>query len=67
LPTKPESGNRPREGKQISKHNTSKETLDTTIEENITLPRQQEILGLSGTIDYDPRYDYKRERRRPRR
>ncbi len=54
------------QARRIGKHKTKKETVNTALEEYIARRKQQEILSLFGTIDYDPRYDYKRERLRPR-
>ncbi len=54
------------QARKIGGHKTKKETVNTALEEYIARRKQQEILSLFGTIDYDPRYDYKRERRQPR-
>lgn len=54
------------QARRIGKHKTKKETVNTALEEYITRRKQQQILSLFGTIGYDPRYDYKRERRRRR-
>ena len=54
------------QARKIGGHKTKKETVNTALEEYIARRKQQEILSLFGTIDYDPRHDYKRERRRPR-
>jgi hypothetical protein len=40
--------------------------VNEALAESIQRREQQEILSLFGTIDYDPAYDYKRERRRRR-
>ena len=48
----------------IGKHKTKKETVNTALQEYIARRKQLEIIALFGTIDYDPKYDYKQERRR---
>jgi hypothetical protein len=52
------------QAQQIGKHKTKKETVNTALHEYIVRRKQLEIIALFGTIDYDPKYDYKRERRR---
>ncbi len=44
-------------------HKTKKETVTAALVEYIARRQQQEILSLFGTIDYDPKYDYKKERK----
>jgi Arc/MetJ family transcription regulator len=45
-------------------HRTKRETVDTALAEYIRKREQMKIMDLAGTIDYDPAYDYKAERRR---
>jgi Arc/MetJ family transcription regulator len=45
---------------------TKKEAVTEALKEYIARRRQRRITSLFGTIDYDPRYDYKKQRRRPR-
>jgi Arc/MetJ family transcription regulator len=45
-------------------HRTKKATVTEALREYIQRRRQQKILGLFGKIDFDPAYDYKRQRRR---
>jgi hypothetical protein len=52
------------EAQRVGKHKTKKETVNTALEEYVARRKQREIVSLFGTIDYDPKYDYKRERRR---
>jgi hypothetical protein len=54
------------EAKKIGGHRTKRETVTAALEEYIQHRKQQEILELFGKIDYDPDYDYKRERRAKR-
>jgi hypothetical protein len=51
------------EAQKLGNHRTKKETVNAALDEYIQRRKQQEILSLFGTIDYDPAYDYKRERR----
>jgi hypothetical protein len=53
------------QAQKLGKHRTKKATVTEALEEYIRHHRQQEILELFGTIDYDPEYDYKQQRRRP--
>jgi hypothetical protein len=43
---------------------TKKEAVTEALEEYIARRRQAKMVGLFGTIDYDPKYDYKKQRRR---
>jgi hypothetical protein len=43
---------------------TKKETVTEALREYIARRRQAAITTLFGTIDYDPKYDYKKQRRR---
>jgi hypothetical protein len=49
--------------RKLGNHRTKKETVTAALDEYIQRRKQIEILKLFGTIDYDPNYDYKRERR----
>jgi putative antitoxin of VapBC-like toxin-antitoxin system len=52
--------------RQAGKHKTKKEAVTAALEEYVRKRQQLRVLKLFGTIDYDPDYDYKRERRRKR-
>jgi hypothetical protein len=54
------------EAQKLGHHRTKKDTVNAALEEYIQCRKQQAILPLFGTIEYDPTYDYKRERRRKR-
>lgn len=54
------------EAKKLGKHRTKKETVNAALDEYIRRRKQQRIVRLFGTIDYDPKYHYKSERRRKR-
>jgi len=51
------------EARRIGKHKTKKEAVSAALKEYVDRRKQLEILKLSGTIDYDPTYDYKKMRR----
>jgi hypothetical protein len=50
------------EAKQLGHHRTKNEAVMAALIEYIQRRKQQDILNLFGTIDYDEVYDYKRER-----
>lgn len=54
------------EAQKVGRHRTKRETVTAALEEYIQHRKQQEILALFGSIEYDRRYDYKRERRAKR-
>ena len=43
---------------------TKKETVTEALQEYIGRRKQARVVELFGTIDYDPKYDYKKQRRR---
>lgn len=43
---------------------TKKEAVTEALREYIARRRQAQITGLFGTVEYDPTYDYKKQRRR---
>jgi hypothetical protein len=45
---------------------TKKEASATRLSEYIAYRKRLEILSLFGTIDFDPKYNYKSERKRER-
>lgn len=53
-----------REAKDIGRHQTDAEAVTAALREYILRRRRQRIVALFGTIDYDPAYDYKAQRRR---
>ena len=54
------------EARRTGKHKTKKEAVTTALREYIQRHRQQRILADFGTVDFDPEYDYKAERRSKR-
>lgn len=53
-----------KEALRVGGHRTKKATVTEALEEYIRRRKQQGILELFGTIDFDPDYDYKEQRRR---
>jgi Arc/MetJ family transcription regulator len=49
---------------RAGKHKTKKEAVNAALAEYVKRHREQRILDYFGTIDFDPAYDYKAERRR---
>ena len=54
------------EAQKLGHHRTKKDAVTAALDEYIQRRKQQEILSLFGTIDFDETYDYKRERRSKR-
>ncbi len=54
------------EAQKLGRHRTKKETVTAALDEYIRRRKQQDILRLFGTIEYEDKYDYKQERRRKR-
>lgn len=54
------------EARRVGHHKTKKQAVTTALEEYIQYRRQLRILADFGTVDFDPEYDYKAERRRKR-
>jgi len=52
------------EALRVGGHRTKKATVTEALQEYIQRRKQAEILDLFGQIDYDPEYDYKRQRSR---
>ena len=49
----------------IGKHTTKKGVVTEALQEYIQRRKQIEILDLFHSVDYDPDYDYKEQRRKP--
>jgi Arc/MetJ family transcription regulator len=52
------------EAQRVGGHRTKKATVTEALQEYIQRRRQAKILDLFGTIEFDPKYDYKKQRRR---
>jgi len=47
----------------IGRHRTKRETVNEALREFIQRRQRVELVRLVGKVEYDPRYDYKKERR----
>jgi predicted DNA-binding protein with PD1-like motif len=54
------------EARTLGGHRTKKEAVRAALEEYVQRRKQAEIMSLFGTIEYDERYDHRRERRAKR-
>jgi Arc/MetJ family transcription regulator len=52
------------EAQAIGGQRTKKDTVNEALREYIQRRRQKKIVELFGTIDFDPSYDHKKQRRR---
>ena len=55
------------EAQKLGRHRSKKETVNAALDEYIQRRKQQEIVRLFGTIEYDSAFDYKAERSKKRR
>ena len=53
------------EAQRIGGKPTKKATVTEALEEYIRHRKQAKILELFGTVQFDPKYDYKKQRRKP--
>ena len=51
------------EARRAGGHKTKKDAVNAALDEYVRRRKQLEILDAFGTIDFDPSYDYKAERR----
>ena len=54
------------EAQKLGHHRTKKETVTAALDEYIKRRKQQAILSMFNSIEYDKSYDYKRARRAKR-
>jgi hypothetical protein len=54
------------EAKRLGRHRSKKDAVNAALSEYIQRRKQQKIVSLFGTIDYDETYDYRRARRQKR-
>jgi Arc/MetJ family transcription regulator len=54
------------EARRIGGHKTKKEAVTRALAEYIAQRKRLAILDSFGTIDFDPKYDYKADRKRKR-
>jgi hypothetical protein len=54
------------EARKLGKHKSKKAAVTAALEEYVQRRKQARIVEAFGTIDFDPSYDYKAERKRKR-
>jgi Arc/MetJ family transcription regulator len=54
------------EARRVGRHKTKKEAVSAALVEYVKRRKQLRILDAFGTVDFDPKYDYKTERSRKR-
>jgi len=54
------------QAKRLGRHKSKKDTVNAALDEYIRRRKQAALIPLFGTIDYDPEYNYKRERKKKR-
>ena len=52
------------EAKRLGKHRTKKAAVQAALKAYVNQIKQQKILKLAGQIEYDSKYNYKKERSR---
>jgi len=52
------------EAQKIGGHRTKKATVTEALQEYIQHRKQAKIIELFGTVEFDPKYDYKKQRRK---
>jgi len=52
------------EADRLGAHTNKKEAVSKALEEYVGHLRRLEIIDIFGTVDYDPDYDYKKQRKR---
>jgi Arc/MetJ family transcription regulator len=51
------------QARAVGRHKTKKEAVTVALQEYVARRKQLAVLDLFGTIDYEPGYDHKAERR----
>ena len=54
------------QARKVGNHTTKKAAVTAALEEYVRYRKQLGVLDLAGTIEFDPTYDYKAQRRRKR-
>jgi Arc/MetJ family transcription regulator len=52
------------EAQEVGGHRTKKATVTEALQEYIQRRKQAKIVELFGTVEFDPGYDYKKQRRK---
>ena len=53
------------EARRVGGHRTKKDTVNDALREYVQRRRQAKIVEFFGSIEFDPGYDHKKQRRRP--
>jgi hypothetical protein len=53
------------EALRVGGHKTKKATVNEALAEYVLHRKQAGVVGMFGTVDIDPKYDYKAQRRKP--
>jgi Arc/MetJ family transcription regulator len=53
------------EARRVGGHRTNRATVTEALQEYVSRRRQTKIVKLFGTVEFEPTYDYKKQRRRP--
>ncbi len=54
------------EARKVGQHKTKRAAVTAALVDYIRYRKQLKVLSLAGTVDFDPDYDYKAQRRRKR-
>ena len=52
------------EAKRLGKHRSKRAAVNEALAEYVASRKRRRIIDLFGTLEWDPKYDYKAERRR---
>lgn len=52
------------EAQKVGGHRTKKDTVNEALREYVLRRRQAKVVDLFGTIEFEPTYDHKKQRRR---
>lgn len=55
------------EAKRLGAHKTKRDAVNAALDAYIKHLKRLALVAMEGTVEYDPTYDYKAMRRRPRR
>lgn len=50
------------EARKVGGHRTKKATVTEALQEYILRRKQAKVVSLFGSVEYDPKYDYKKQR-----
>ena len=53
------------EAVEVGHHRTKRAAVEDALKEYIARRKQADVIKLFGTIDYETKYNYKKQRRRP--